>query len=83
MVLIKGCPTISHRNAWELPLANFTVKSGDNHLARPVGGGRVEAGYIQNGTVEDSHICMNTETGEWKHVEYDKMYISLGNLIPL
>lgn len=78
-----GCPTVSKRTPWELPLANFTVKEGDNHLQRPVAGGKVEAGYLRDGEVENSHFCVNTETGQWKEVEYSKMYISLASLIPI
>lgn len=33
-----GTPVISSPNGWEIPLANFTVKSGENRLHR--GGGR-------------------------------------------
>ena len=34
-----GMPTIVTRNPYEISLANFTVRSGENRLARPVGGG--------------------------------------------
>lgn len=77
-----GCPTVSERGPWELPLANFTVKSGENHLERPVAGGKVEAGWLREGEVEHSKVSMNTETGEWKEVDYAKMFISLRNLLP-
>ena len=63
------------RNAWELPLANFTIKHGDNHLSRPVAGGVVEAGYLQNGKVQHTNVTLNTETGEWKEIGFERMYI--------
>ncbi|KAJ8099641.1 alkaline phosphatase [Lipomyces tetrasporus] len=70
-----GCPTVATRNGWEIPLANFTVKAGDNHLARPVGGGRVEAGYIQFGELAHSNLTLNTATGEWEVIGFDQMFI--------
>ena len=36
-----GSPTVAHRQSWELPLANFTVRAGDNRLRRPVDADRV------------------------------------------
>lgn len=63
------------RNAWEIPLANFTVKHGDNHLSRPIAGGVVEAGYIQNGKVHHTNVTLNTDTGEWKEIGFERMYI--------
>lgn len=42
-----GSPSVASRNAWDLPLANFTVLAGENRLARPVGGGSVEAGFCK------------------------------------
>ena len=74
IITISGCPTVATRNAWELPLANFTVKHGDNHLSRPVAG-VVEAGYIQNGKVHHTNVTLNTETGEWKEIGFERMYI--------
>ncbi|KAL8651986.1 MAG: hypothetical protein Q9226_004454, partial [Calogaya cf. arnoldii] len=55
-----GSPTVATRNAWDLPLANFTVLAGDNRLSRPVAGGSVESG--KNGT--------------WAYVSFPRMYIS-------
>ena len=77
-----GCPTVSERNAWELPLANFTVKSGENCLERPVAGGRVEAGWLRDGEVEHGRVSVDTETGEWEEVWFARMFISLRNLLP-
>ncbi|KAL4894754.1 PhoD-like phosphatase-domain-containing protein [Aspergillus ambiguus] len=70
-----GVPTVATRNAWELPLANFTVKHGDNHLTRPVAGGVVEAGVLANGEVKHTNVTVNTETGEWKEIGFERMYI--------
>ncbi|KAL1960530.1 hypothetical protein VTO42DRAFT_7109 [Malbranchea cinnamomea] len=70
-----GCPTVASRNGWDIPLANFTVKSGENHLARPVAGGRVESGYLQGGEVKHTNLTLNTETGEWKVIGFDQMFI--------
>lgn len=42
---------------------------------RPVAGGEVEAGFIQEGNVKHSNLTLNTETGEWKVVGFDKMFI--------
>ncbi len=39
-----GLPDIRTRNALEIPLANFSVRAGENRLAEPVGGGRAETG---------------------------------------
>ncbi|EAQ85002.1 hypothetical protein CHGG_09016 [Chaetomium globosum CBS 148.51] len=44
-----GSPSVATLNAWDLPLANFTVASGKNHLSRPIGGGNVEAGFVRGG----------------------------------
>ncbi|KAF9887923.1 hypothetical protein FE257_009445 [Aspergillus nanangensis] len=70
-----GCPTVATRNAWEIPLANFTVKHGDSHLSRPVAGGKVESGFIQEGDLKHSNLTYNTETHEWKVVGFDQMFI--------
>ncbi|KAK1759984.1 putative Phosphodiesterase/Alkaline phosphatase D [Echria macrotheca] len=71
-----GSPTISTRNAWHLPLANFTVLSGENKLARPVAGAKVEAGFARGGTTTGANLTQNTETGKWQVVGFDQMYIS-------
>lgn len=66
---------MSTRNNWEIPLANFTVNAGDNHLARPVAGGEVEAGYIQFGHAKHSNLTVDTKTGEWEVIGFDQMFI--------
>ena len=49
-------PTIHNRNALEISLANFTVHSGENKLARPVAGGQVESGTLKNGKTVFTNI---------------------------
>ncbi|KAE8147732.1 PhoD-like phosphatase-domain-containing protein [Aspergillus avenaceus] len=70
-----GCPTVATRNNWEIPLANFTVVHGDSHLARPVGGGQVEAGYFQSGQVKHSNMTVDTATGKWQVIGFERMFI--------
>lgn len=71
----KGCPTVATRNSWDIPLANFTVQAGDNHLSRPVGGGQVESGYLQGGEVKNTNLTLNTDTGNWEVIGFDQMFI--------
>lgn len=68
-----GTPTIVTRNGWDLPLANMTVLSGENHLKRPVGGGRVESGALKGGEVRHTNVTLNTETGEWQVIGFEQM----------
>ncbi len=70
-----GCPTVATRNSWELPLANWTVKHSESHLQRPLAGGAVEAGFVQEGKLKHSDVSLNTETGEWKAVKFDQMFL--------
>ncbi|KAL4868451.1 hypothetical protein BDV12DRAFT_209260 [Aspergillus spectabilis] len=70
-----GCPTVSTRNSWELPLANWTVKHSESHLERPLAEGAVEAGFVQEGRVKHSNVSFNTETGVWEVVSFDHMFI--------
>ncbi|KAI4169681.1 MAG: hypothetical protein LQ343_005503 [Gyalolechia ehrenbergii] len=72
-----GSPSVATRNAYDLPLANFTVVAGDNRLSRPVAGGSVETGSLRGGEVEHSNLTLNTETGAWEFVSFDQMYISI------
>ncbi|KAI8932651.1 hypothetical protein NX059_010147 [Plenodomus lindquistii] len=60
-----GLPTIITRNAWEIPIANFTVKSGANKLQRPVAGGVVESGSLKYGKVVQNNITLDTHNGTW------------------
>lgn len=70
-----GSPTVRDRNSWDLPLANFTVLAGENRLARPIAGGRVEAGALAGGEVVHTNMSLNTNTGTWECVSFDEMYI--------
>lgn len=47
--VVAGSPSVASRNSWDLPLANFTVDSSDNHLSRPVADGRAESGGLKYG----------------------------------
>ncbi|KJZ72285.1 hypothetical protein HIM_08326 [Hirsutella minnesotensis 3608] len=70
-----GSPSVATRNNWEIPLANFTVAAGENHIRRPVAGGRVESGAVRSGLVKHTNLTLDTETGEWKVIGFEKMYI--------
>ncbi|KAK4186812.1 putative Phosphodiesterase/Alkaline phosphatase D [Podospora australis] len=71
-----GSPTVATRNSWELPLANFTVVSGENKLARPVAGGKVEAGSLRGGSTTGTNLTLNTQTGKWQVIGFESMFIS-------
>ncbi|KAI1828057.1 alkaline phosphatase-like protein [Xylaria intraflava] len=70
-----GSPSVASRNPWDLPLANFTVLSGENKLARPVGGGSVEAGALRGGKTKPTNLTLNTDTWEWDIIGFDQMYL--------
>ncbi|KAL2162128.1 hypothetical protein VTH06DRAFT_7913 [Thermothelomyces fergusii] len=70
-----GSPSVATRNAWDLPLANFTIASGQNHLTRPVAGGNVEAGYVRGGTTTGTNVTLNTQSGQWDVVGFEQMYL--------
>ncbi|KAF4465773.1 alkaline phosphatase [Fusarium albosuccineum] len=46
-----GSPSIATRNGWEIPLANFTVITGENRIHRPGSGSRAESGALKSGEV--------------------------------
>lgn len=71
----SGSPSVSSRNSWDIPLANFTVVSGENHLQRPVAGGRAESGALRYGEVKHTNLTLDTQTGEWKEIGFDTMYV--------
>ncbi len=58
-----GCPTVVTRNPFEISVANFTVRSGENRLSRPVGGGVVESGVLKGGRRVPTNITFDTEEG--------------------
>ncbi|KAK1074574.1 hypothetical protein LTR33_009727 [Friedmanniomyces endolithicus] len=60
-----GMPTIVTTNPYEISLANFTVKSGENRLQRPVGGGVAESGSLKGGVIRETNITNNTATGQY------------------
>jgi alkaline phosphatase D len=60
-----GMPTVVSRNNWEIPLANFTVKAGENRLMRPVGGGVVESGSLKGGKTVQTNATVDTGNGTW------------------
>lgn len=60
-----GLPSILTRNAYEIPLANFTVKSGANRLQRPIAGGVAESGSLKFGAIKQTNITNDTATGQW------------------
>jgi alkaline phosphatase D len=66
-----GTPTVRSRNSYDIPLANFTVKAGANHLTRPIAGGKVASGYLKNADVPgqvtgvNSTTALDTVTGQW------------------
>ena len=71
-----GVPTVAERAGWELPLANFTVRAGENRLRRPVAGARVEAGYLKFGDTRPSNVSLDTASGAWDVVGFDVMYLN-------
>ncbi|KAI0176326.1 PhoD-like phosphatase-domain-containing protein [Hypoxylon sp. FL1284] len=71
-----GSPSVASRNPWDLPLANFSVATGANRLARPVAGGSVEAGFLRGGETKPTNVTLNTDTWEWDIIGYDQMYIA-------
>ncbi|KAF2120145.1 PhoD-like phosphatase-domain-containing protein [Lophiotrema nucula] len=60
-----GLPTVVSRNNWEIPLANFTVKSGANKLQRPIAGGVVESGSVKGGKTVQTNLTIDTGNGTW------------------
>ncbi|KAH8886013.1 alkaline phosphatase-like protein [Thozetella sp. PMI_491] len=71
-----GTPTVVERVGWDLPLANFTMAAGANHLTRPVAGGSVEAGAVRGGQTHPTNLTLNTNTGEWNITGYSRMFLS-------
>jgi len=66
---------VATRNSFDIPLANFTVVSGENHLQRPVAGGRAESGALRYGEIIHTNFTLNTDTGVWNETEFENMYV--------
>ncbi|KAK4504625.1 hypothetical protein PRZ48_002586 [Zasmidium cellare] len=60
-----GLPTLLTRNPYEISLANFTVKSGENRLQRPIASGTAESGSLKGGRIQQTNATNNTQTGQW------------------
>ncbi|EEP82401.1 conserved hypothetical protein [Uncinocarpus reesii 1704] len=64
-----GIPKLRTRDFGEISLANFTIKSGANHLDRGrqgvPAGGVVENGWLKGGKVVQTNATRDTETGKW------------------
>ena len=72
-----GMPTVATRNPLEISLANFTVVNGANKLQRPVGGGKVESGYLKSGQVQMTNSTYDTQNQSWDiRNDFDQMFIS-------
>ncbi|KAM0274982.1 hypothetical protein ACHAQH_007672 [Verticillium albo-atrum] len=70
-----GCATVQRRNAFHVPIANFTVFAGEYRLARAIAGGMVEAGALAKGEVRHTNISLDTQTVEWTVAAFDDMFI--------
>lgn len=72
-----GMPTVATRNPLEISLANFTVVNGANKLQRPVGGGKVESGYLKSGQVQMTNSTYDTQNQSWDiRNDFNQMFIS-------
>lgn len=60
-----GIPDIRKYRGWEIPIANFTVKAGENRLQRPVAGGVVESGSLKFGKTVQNNLTHDTSNGSW------------------
>lgn len=69
-----GSPSVATRNPWDIPLANFTVPASLGYLERPIAGGKVESGAVKFGEVEHTNLTLNTDTGKWEVIGFEKMY---------
>lgn len=74
---------MASRNAWDIPLANFTVLKDDNHIHRPEGGSKAEAGALKDGEVKHTNLTLNTDTSEWEVIGFDKMYLDYELIVDL
>ena len=64
-----GMPTLSTRNGYEISLANFTVKAGENRLHRygavVTPSGKAESGSLQRGVTLGTNLTHDTVTGKY------------------
>ncbi|KAK3307716.1 PhoD-like phosphatase [Chaetomium strumarium] len=63
-----GLPSVTTRNGYEIPLANFTVKHGENRLDRGLGSfaaKQVESGNLKGGKTVGTNVTHDTSTGKW------------------
>ncbi|KAK1760147.1 PhoD-like phosphatase-domain-containing protein [Echria macrotheca] len=64
-----GLPDMRTRNGYEISLANFTVKAGENRLHRYGGAvtasGKAESGALQRGSIVGTNLTHDTETGRY------------------
>jgi alkaline phosphatase D len=60
-----GLPTTRQMNGFEIPIANFTVKAGENRLQRPVAGGVVQSGSLKFGRTVQSNLTYDTGNKTW------------------
>lgn len=64
-----GIPTNRQRQGYEVALANFTVRAGENALHRSCGttavGAVVESGSLKGGRVSQTNLTLDTATGEY------------------
>ena len=76
-----GSPSVATRNSWDLPLANFTMAAGANHIMRPIGGGSVEAGVARGGETKPTNLTLNTDFGKWEVVGFEMMFLYVKTLM--
>jgi alkaline phosphatase D len=77
-------PTIATRSGYEIALANFTVKSGENRLSRTNGaaaGGVAEMGALKFVKVVQTNLTNNTTTGLYLLVILRLILRNLGSRI--
>ena len=60
-----GIPDVREHNGLELSLANFTVEHGANRIKRPIAGGSVAGGAVQDGKRKVPDVAFDTEKGEY------------------
>ena len=70
-----GCPSLETRNGYEISLGNFSIEAGANRLSRPVGGGVVENGVLQQGETVQTNLTYDTNTGEFSIHDFERVTI--------